>query len=99
MPQVGAISKAQIKSKGDPLKTKIQEKVAQCRNNRKGGPFTLIWFCRLRSKSKKPKGDPLETKKISKKSCTVPKKLKEGPFSPVQFCRLRLKSEKPFGIT
>ena len=35
--QIGAISKAQTKSKGDPLETKkIQEKVAQCRKNRKG---------------------------------------------------------------
>ena len=67
--QVGAISKAQIKSKGEPFADKtIQEKVAQCRKNRKGGPFTLIRFCRLRLKSKKPKGDPLETKKIEKKS-------------------------------
>ena len=34
--QVGAIPKAQIKSKGDPLETKLfQEKVVQCRKNRK----------------------------------------------------------------
>ena len=35
--QVGAISKAQMKSKGDPSETKkIREKVAQCRENRMG---------------------------------------------------------------
>ena len=36
--QVGAISKAQIKSKGDPLEAKkIREKVAKCREQPKGG--------------------------------------------------------------
>ena len=59
--QVGAISKAQIKSKGGPFgDKKIREKVAQCRKSRMGGPFTLIRICRLRLKSKKPKGDLLE---------------------------------------
>ena len=57
--QVGAISNAQIKSKGGPFgDKKIREKVAQCRKKSKGGPFTLIRFCRLRLKSKKPKGGP-----------------------------------------
>ena len=56
---------------------RFQEKVAQCRKKPKRGPFTLIRFCRLRLKSKKPKGDPLE-KKISKKRRTVPKNTERG---------------------
>ena len=36
--------------RGDPLKTKkFREKVAQCRKKQKGGPVTLIRFCKLRS--------------------------------------------------
>ena len=58
--QVGAISKAQIKSKGDHLETKKLEKKSHSAEKPKGAPFTFIRFCRLRLKSKKPKGDPLE---------------------------------------
>ena len=43
--QVGAISKAQIKSKGGPFgDKKIQEKVAQCRKKTKGGPLHSSGF-------------------------------------------------------
>ena len=55
--------------------------------NQKGGPFSLGRFCSLRLKSKKRKGDPLETKKIAKKSHSAEKNRKGGPFSPVQVCR------------
>ena len=58
--QVGAMSKGQIKSKGAFGDKKIEKKVAQCRNNRKRGPFSPVRFCRLRLKSKKSKGDPSE---------------------------------------
>ena len=75
--QVGAISKAQIKSKG-PLETKKFEKKSHSAKKRKGGPFTLVRFCKLRLKSKKPKKDSLETKKFPKKSRTVAKKSKGG---------------------
>ena len=58
--QVGAISKAQIKSKGDTLETKkIREKVAQCRKHRKKSIYTHP-VCRLRLKSDKTKGGPFE---------------------------------------
>ena len=65
--------------------------------NHKGGPFTLIRFCRLRLKSKNQKGVSLKTQKLKQRR-TVPKQnRKSGPFSPVRFCRLRLKSKKPKG--
>ena len=64
---------------GDPLGTSgfvgFLEKV------KKGGPFTLIRFCRLRLKSKKKTNeDSLETKKIekSKKVAQCRKKSKGG---------------------
>ena len=75
--QVGAISKAQIKSKGDPLETKKIKKKSQCRKTERG-PFTLIWFCRLRLKSKKLKGAPWRQKNLRKKSHSVGKKSKGG---------------------
>ena len=57
--QVSAISKAQIKSRGTLWRQKrFREKVEQSRKKTKGGPFTLIRFGRLRSKSKKPKRGP-----------------------------------------
>ena len=63
--QVGAMSKAQIKSKGKPFGfKKIREKVAQCQQNRKGGPFTLIRFCRLRLKNKRPLDKEVSEKKL-----------------------------------
>ena len=44
-----------------PLETKqIREMSHSAEKKPKGRPFTLIRFCRLRLKSKKPKGDPLE---------------------------------------
>ena len=57
--QIGAISKAQIKSKGDPLETKKLDKKSHSAGKKpKGGPFPFIRFCRLRLKSKKTKGWP-----------------------------------------
>ena len=47
----------------------------------KGGPFTLMRFCRLRLKSKK-RGDPLQTIFFSK-TRTVPKKFQRGTYNPV----------------
>ena len=90
------------KSKGDPLGTSgfvgFIEKV------KKAEPFTLIRFCRLRLKSKKPKGELFGDKKnFEKKSHSAEKNRKGGPFSPFWLCRVRLKSKKPkggpFGIT
>ena len=51
--QVGAISKAQIKSKGGPFGNKNnREKVTYLLKKRKGGPFSPIWFFRLRLNSR-----------------------------------------------
>ena len=59
MSQVGAISKAQIKSKGGPFRDKkIEKKSHSAEKKRNGGPFTLIRFSRLRLKSEKPKRGP-----------------------------------------
>ena len=86
--KVGAISKAQ-KAQNIFFGKKLEifenfflsKNVAQCRKNQKGGPFSLGRFCSLRLKSKKRKGDPLETKKISKKkSHSAEKKSKGGTF-------------------
>ena len=55
--QVGAISKVQIKSKGDPLETKkFKKKSHSAEKKLKGG---TVRFCRLRLKSKNQR-DPLE---------------------------------------
>ena len=63
-----------------------------------GGPLTLIRFCRLRLKSKKPKGGLFGDKKnFRKKSHSAEKNRKGGPFSPVRFCRLRVKNKNPKG--
>ena len=82
--QVGAISRAPIK-KGIFTNTgykKNREKVEQCQ---KTTPFTLIRFCRLRLKSKRTKGDPLETKLFGKVEQCREQNRNGGPFSPVQF--------------
>ena len=63
-----------MKLKGDPLETKNVEKKSHSAEKTKGGPFTLTRFCRLRLKSKKPKG-PFEDKKNFEKSRTRPKKI------------------------
>ena len=71
---------------------KISRKSRTVAKNRKGGPFTLIRFCRLRLKSEKPKG-ALWRQFFEIKSHSAEKKSKGGPFSPVRFCRLLLKSK------
>ena len=54
--------------------------------NQKGGPFSLGRFCSLRLKSKNERGDPLETKKIRKKSHSAEKKIERGdPLVPSKF--------------
>ena len=60
--QVGALSKAQIKSEGDPLETKKIRKKSRTvpKKHRKGGPFGPVRFCRLRLESKNHREDPLE---------------------------------------
>ena len=56
--QVGAITKAQIKSKGGPFGDKKIRESHTVPKKPKGGPFSPIRFCRLRLKGKKPKGGP-----------------------------------------
>ena len=87
--QVGAISKAQIKSNGGPFgDKKISRKSRTVPKRPKGGSFTFIRFRRLRLKSKKPKWDPLETKQFwKKKSHSAEKKLKGDPLVPSGFVR------------
>ena len=66
--QVGAISTAKIKSKEGPFGDKKNSRKSHSAEKKKGAripslssmPFTLVRFCRLREKSKKAKGDPLE---------------------------------------
>ena len=50
-----SVAKHQKTRKGDSFETlkKFSKKVAQCRKKSKGGPFSLVRFCRLRLKSKK----------------------------------------------
>ena len=60
--------------------------------NQKGDPLASDGFVDYVKKSTKWKGDPLETKKISKKIAQCRKKnrkiRKGGLCSPVRFCRL-----------
>ena len=62
MSQVGAISKAQIKSKEYPLETNNFEKKSHSAEKKLkgGGGFSHVRFCRLRLKVKKQREDPLE---------------------------------------
>ena len=57
-----------------------------------GDPLASDGFVDYVKKVQNERGDPLETKKFSKKSRTVPKKnskkSKGGLCSPVRFCRL-----------
>ena len=39
---------------------KFEKSHTESKKNQKGGPFSPAGFCRLRLKSKKPNGDPLE---------------------------------------
>ena len=68
---------------------KIFEKKSHNAEKQNGGPFGIfkhLFCCEI---SKKLKGDPLERKKLQKKSLTMPKNLKGGPFGVFQhpFCR------------
>ena len=76
--QVGAISKAQIKSKGGGSlwRQKISRKSHTVPKKPKGVPFTLIRFCRLRLK--KPKGTHWGQKKFSKKVAQGRNKNRKG---------------------
>ena len=60
--------------------------------NQKGDPLASDGFVDHVKKVQNERGDPLETKKISKKSRTVPEKnrknRKGGLCSTVRFCRL-----------
>ena len=83
--KVGAISKAQKAQNiffGKNLKFLknffFRKMSHSAEKNQKGGPFSLGRFCSLRLKSKKRKGDPLETKKIRKKVAQCRKKSKGG---------------------
>ena len=58
---------------------------------KRGDPLASVGFVSYVKKVKNERGDPLETKKFSKKSRTVPKKnekknSKGGPFGHVRFC-------------
>ena len=83
------------------MKTFKQSHRAEKCKRGQGGPFTLIRFCRLRLKSKKPKGDPLETKKNSKNVAQCRKKRKGGPFGDKNFrknfaqCRKKIERGDP----
>ena len=56
------------------------------KNVKRGTLLDLLTYIPLQNIKKTRRGDPLWTKKNSKKSRTVPKKLKGGPYSLVLFC-------------
>ena len=64
---------------GDPFGLLTYILLQNIKKTRRGGPFTLIRFCRLRLKSKK--GGPFGAKKISKKRRTMPKKIEGVLFA------------------
>ena len=57
---------------------KFSKKVAQGRKNQKGDPLVSAGFVGYVKNVKNERGDPLETKKNSKQSRTVPKKIERG---------------------
>ena len=98
--QVGAISKAQIKSKRGPFGYKKKfEKSRTMPKKLNGGPFSPVRFCRLRLKSKK-KQQKIERgtlwgKKFPK-SRSSEKNWKGGPFGLARYGMLRGKTGKTF---
>ena len=62
----------------------------------KGDPLGFLKLQFAAKCQKTRRGDPLETKKLKKKSHSALKNSKDKPYSPVRFCMLRGKKEKPF---
>ena len=60
-------------------KKNFKENVAQCRKKiKRGDPLASDGFVDYVKKVQNERGDPLETKKLSKKSRTAPKKKSKG---------------------